>query len=127
MTISSRRGGAAAEFRPAPAGRGVVAGGAIGTRLAGAPAAISDFGGGEGCSQIPGITWPGMVRSIQDGDPEAGADGTGTNTFGVYPANPGQYSTGHPAGELPEAGARSAREATGVLITYHPEARDISA
>ena len=66
MTISSRRGGAAAEFRPAPAGRAVVAGGAIGTRLAGGPPAISDFGGGEGCSEIPGITWPGIHPEARD-------------------------------------------------------------
>jgi 5-methyltetrahydrofolate--homocysteine methyltransferase len=56
MTISSRPGGAAPDFRAALAGRVMVADGATGTTLPGSSAAISDFDGHEGCNEVLSVT-----------------------------------------------------------------------
>ena len=121
MTIGSRLGGAAAEFRTALAERVVVADGAMGTMLQSSPAVICDFEGHEGCSEILNITRPDIVRSIHDGYLEAGVDVISTNTFGANLGNLGEYGISHRIGELSEAGARIAREAADAWSTgRHP-------
>jgi 5-methyltetrahydrofolate--homocysteine methyltransferase len=111
MTISSRQGGAAADFRAALAQRVVVADGAMGTMLQASAVTLSDFDGHEGCNELLNVTRPDVVRAVHDGYLEAGVDAITTNTFGANLGNLGEYGLSARIGELAEAGARIARGA----------------
>ncbi len=113
MTISSRLGGAAPDFRAALAERVVIADGAMGTMIQSSPVTLTDFDGHEGCNEILNVTRPEVIRGIHDGYLEAGVDVITTNTFGANLGNLGEYGLAARIGELSEAGARIAREAAG--------------
>ncbi len=105
-------GGPAESLRAALAQRVVVADGAMGTMLQASAATLSDFDGHEGCNEVLNITRPDIVRAVHDGYLEAGVDCITTNTFGANLGNLGEYGLEARIGELSEAGARIARQAS---------------
>ncbi len=97
--------------------RVVVADGAMGTMLQAADPSLADFQGHEGCNEILNVTRPDVVRGVHDAYLAVGVDCVETNTFGANLANLGEYGIEHRIGELAEAGARIAREATDAWST----------
>jgi 5-methyltetrahydrofolate--homocysteine methyltransferase len=103
--------GSQPSLREAIAQRLLIADGAMGSMLQGAPTTLDDFAGHEGCNEILNVTRPDIVRSIHDGYLEAGVDCLTTNTFGANLGNLGEYDIADRIEELAEAGARIARQA----------------
>ena len=98
-------------LRSALGQRLIIADGAMGSMLQGAPVVLDDFAGHEGCNEILNITRPDVVRSIHDGYLDAGVDCISTNSFGANFGNLGEYGIADRIAELAEASARIARQA----------------
>jgi len=95
------------DFRAAPAGRILVADGAMGTMLQAADLSVeADFQGLEGCNEILNVTRPDVVRAVHEAYLAAGSDCIETNTFGANRGNLGDYHIQHRIHELSEAAAR---------------------
>jgi 5-methyltetrahydrofolate--homocysteine methyltransferase len=99
-------------LRAAIGERLLIADGAMGSMLQSCPTTLDDFAGHEGCNEILNVTRPDIVMWIHDRYLEAGVDCVTTNTFGANLGNLGEYGIAHRIGELAEAGARIARQAT---------------
>jgi 5-methyltetrahydrofolate--homocysteine methyltransferase len=104
-------------LRAALAERVVVADGAMGSMLQGAPVTLEDFEDHEGCNEILNVTRPDVVTGIHQAYLAAGADCITTNTFGANLGNLGEYDIQHRIGELAESGARLARQAADAAAT----------
>src|ERR1700728_5435968 len=101
-----------AALRSALATRVVIADGAMGTMLQASDATLADFEGHEGCNEVLNVTRPDVIVDIHRAYLATGADCVTTNTFGTNLANLGEYGITERIGELAEAGARLARQAT---------------
>ncbi len=104
-------------LRAALAERVVVADGAMGSMLQGAPVTLEDFEDHEGCNEILNVTRPDVVTGIHQAYLAAGADCITTNTFGANLGNLGEYDIQHRIAELAESGARLARQAADAAAT----------
>ncbi|HEX4094007.1 MAG TPA: methionine synthase [Trebonia sp.] len=102
----------AAALRSALTSRVVISDGAMGTMLQASDATLDDFEGHEGCNEVLNATRPDVIVGIHRAYLAAGADCVTTNTFGTNLANLGEYGIPERIGELAEAGARLARQAT---------------
>jgi 5-methyltetrahydrofolate--homocysteine methyltransferase len=102
----------AAALRSALASRVVISDGAMGTMLQASDATLADFEGHEGCNEVLNATRPDIIVDIHRAYLATGADCVTTNTFGTNLANLGEYGITERIGELAEAGARLARQAT---------------
>src|ERR1700677_4099733 len=102
----------AAALRSTLASRIVISDGAMGTMIQASNATLADFEGHEGCNEVLNVTRPDVIVDIHRAYLAAGADCVTTNTFGTNLANLGEYGITERVGELAEAGARLARQAT---------------
>ncbi len=102
----------AAAFRSTLASRVVISDGAMGTMIQASDATLADFQGHEGCNEVLNATRPDIIVDIHRAYLATGADCVTTNTFGTNLANLGEYGITERIGELAEAGARLARQAT---------------
>ncbi len=102
----------AAALRSTLASRVVISDGAMGTMLQASDATLADFEGHEGCNEVLNATRPDVIVGIHRAYLATGADCVTTNTFGTNLANLGEYGITERIGELAEAGARLARQAT---------------
>src|ERR1700723_1395083 len=78
-------------LRTALTERVVIADGAMGSMLQGAPLPLEDFYGLEGWNEILNVTRPDIVTGIHRDYLRAGADCVTTNTFGANLSNLGEY------------------------------------
>src|SRR5580700_2320115 len=101
-----------AALRSALAARVVISDGAMGTMIQASDATLADFEGHEGCNEVLNATRPDVIVDIHRAYLATGADCVTTNTFGTNLANLGEYGITERIGELAEAGARLARQAT---------------
>jgi 5-methyltetrahydrofolate--homocysteine methyltransferase len=102
----------AAALRSTLASRIVISDGAMGTMIQASDATLDDFEGHEGCNEVLNATRPDVIVDIHRAYLATGADCVTTNTFGTNLANLGEYGITERIGELAEAGARLARQAT---------------
>jgi 5-methyltetrahydrofolate--homocysteine methyltransferase len=102
----------AAALRSTLASRVVISDGAMGTMIQASDATLADFEGHEGCNEVLNATRPDVIVDIHRAYLATGADCVTTNTFGTNLANLGEYGITDRVGELAEAGARLARQAT---------------
>jgi 5-methyltetrahydrofolate--homocysteine methyltransferase len=102
----------AAALRSTLASRVVISDGAMGTMIQASDATLADFEGHEGCNEVLNATRPDVIVDIHRAYLATGADCVTTNTFGTNFANLGEYGITERIGELAEAGARLARQAT---------------
>jgi 5-methyltetrahydrofolate--homocysteine methyltransferase len=102
----------AAALRSTLASRVVISDGAMGTMIQASDATLDDFEGHEGCNEVLNATRPDVIVDIHRAYLATGADCVTTNTFGTNLANLGEYGITERVGELAEAGARLARQAT---------------
>jgi 5-methyltetrahydrofolate--homocysteine methyltransferase len=102
----------AAALRSTLASRVVISDGAMGTMIQASDATLADFEGHEGCNEVLNATRPDVIVDIHRAYLATGADCVTTNTFGTNLANLGEYGITERVGELAEAGARLARQAT---------------
>ena len=102
----------AAALRSTLASRVVISDGAMGTMIQASDATLADFEGHEGCNEVLNATRPDVIVDIHRAYLATGADCVTTNTFGTNLANLGEYGITERIGELAEAGARLARQAT---------------
>ena len=102
----------AAALRSTLASRVVISDGAMGTMIQASDATLDDFEGHEGCNEVLNVTRPDVIVDIHRAYLATGADCVTTNTFGTNLANLGEYGITERIGELAEAGARLARQAT---------------
>ncbi len=84
----------------------------MGTMIQASDATLADFEGHEGCNEVLNATRPDVIVDIHRAYLATGADCVTTNTFGTNLANLGEYGITERIGELAEAGARLARQAT---------------
>ena len=102
----------AAALRSTLASRVVISDGAMGTMIQASDATLDDFEGHEGCNEVLNATRPDIIVDIHRAYLATGADCVTTNTFGTNLANLSEYGITERIGELAEAGARLARQAT---------------
>jgi 5-methyltetrahydrofolate--homocysteine methyltransferase len=102
----------AAALRSTLASRVVISDGAMGTMIQASDATLADFEGHEGCNEVLNATRPDVIVDIHRAYLATGADCVTTNTFGTNLANLGEYGITERIGELAQAGARLARQAT---------------
>jgi 5-methyltetrahydrofolate--homocysteine methyltransferase len=102
----------AAALRSTLASRVVISDGAMGTMIQASDATLADFEDHEGCNEVLNATRPDVILDIHRAYLAVGADCVTTNTFGTNLANLGEYGITERIGELAEAGARIARQAT---------------
>ncbi|HEY5394635.1 MAG TPA: methionine synthase [Trebonia sp.] len=107
----------AAALRSTLASRVVISDGAMGTMIQASDATLADFEGHEGCNEVLNATRPDVIVDIHRAYLATGADCVTTNTFGTNLANLGEYGITERVGELAEAGARLARQATDEFTT----------